>query len=318
VNEPFLQIEKSFFSSPFWKEKREYSRAEAWIDIKDSVHYSDEPGEFLIGNKTIPCAKNECLFSLETWATRWGWKSKHKVKTFLELLQKREWIKLTNEKNTTRLTVIQNTSYASCGNGSGTVRERIGNGSGTVRESTVRRIESKTGRMEEDYYQLQTDPRGEGDFQSPIPSPPLKKRKPVPQKSLLPEEPVEPALKTWIYRFAAYVLEATGHPLENMQRQTAAAAALIRNRGHTVEELNKILDYILSTKDDRGFRWYGNVLSIINLNAKTSKGDLWKSHCILAQSSTKRAYSRENPPPGSYEETLQKMNQAMEGKDLPY
>ena len=356
MNEPFLQLEKSFFSSPFWTEKRVKSRAEAWIDIKETSRWEKEPNKVSIGKHEFVCNRTECLFSLETWATRWGWKSKHKVKSFLEHLKKLGWIKFETLTVTVRVTVILLSTSSECGNGleagkktktngnglgtdAGTTWERgrerlsnaidttsaecgngvgndMGTGSGTDWELTDRYIDSL--RPEDYYYQLQTNKRGEGDFQSPPPSPPLKTRKPLPQKTMTLDEPVEPALKTWIDRFAAYVLEATGHPLENMPKQTAAAIALIRNRGHTVEELNKILDYILSTKHDAGFRWYGNVLSIINLNAKTSKGDSWKSHCILAQSSTKRAYSRENPAPGSREAMDIAMDKAMEDQPLPF
>ena len=154
---------------------------------------------------------------------------------------------------------------------------------------------------------------------SPPSSLPLKTRKTLPQKTMTLDEPVEPALKIWIDRFAAYVLEATGHELENMQRQTTAALALIRNRGHTVEELNKILDVILRSKNNAGFRWYGaNMMSIQKLNTKTKDGSAWRSHVILAQYSDRQAYSRENPAPGSREAMDLAMDKAMENQPLPF
>jgi hypothetical protein len=82
-----------------------------------SARWKTEPAEVLIGNTTLLCQRGEILFSIPTWAKRWGW-SESKVKRFLHSLAanrekdgKRPRIELQNERKTTRIKVCNYEAY---------------------------------------------------------------------------------------------------------------------------------------------------------------------------------------------------------------
>lgn len=81
----YIPISRKLFNHPFWTEKREYSRAEAWIDLLRSVRFEASPGRVIIGNKTVVINRGEMPVSLRYLAERWQW-SKNKADAFLNLL----------------------------------------------------------------------------------------------------------------------------------------------------------------------------------------------------------------------------------------
>ena len=93
-----------------WKERRVFSRAEAWIDILLEVRWKDEPEDVLIGNKVFQCGYAQSLNSSETWAGRWGW-SPSRVQRFLKLLNECRMLLVENVVVTTRITVLNFKEY---------------------------------------------------------------------------------------------------------------------------------------------------------------------------------------------------------------
>lgn len=131
----YIMLHRQFQSHDFWKERREFSRAEAWIDILMSARWQEEPGEVRIGNVLLLCGRGEVLYSMQTWAARWGWKVS-KVKRFLYSLAanrkadcKRTMIELSNERVTTRIKICNYDVYqtARTGNELETDGKRTGN-----------------------------------------------------------------------------------------------------------------------------------------------------------------------------------------------
>jgi hypothetical protein len=91
-------------------ERREFSKAEAWIDILMEARSKEEPATVIIGNQVLVCNYAETLCSLETWAKRWGW-SKSKVKRVLDLFKSCSMIELKNETVTTRIRVLKYSEF---------------------------------------------------------------------------------------------------------------------------------------------------------------------------------------------------------------
>ena len=113
----YIALHRKFQSHDFWREHREFSRAEAWIDIVMAARWKREPGEVRIGNKLLICHRGEVLYSIPTWARRWGW-TVSKAKRFLYSMDanrnptcKRPMIELSNELKTTRLRVCEYDTY---------------------------------------------------------------------------------------------------------------------------------------------------------------------------------------------------------------
>jgi uncharacterized phage protein (TIGR02220 family) len=112
-----------------------------WIDILLEVNHT--PAKVLIKGKVYNCGRGEKLYSLDTWASRWG-TNKSKVKRFLEMLQKDEMICVKNETQTTRITICKYDDYQENENKSETQVKRKRNAS----ETQVKSIQERKERIE--------------------------------------------------------------------------------------------------------------------------------------------------------------------------
>lgn len=79
-----------------------------WLDILLEVNFKES--KTLIGAKTFTCNRGEKLYSIDTWAKRWG-TNKSKARRFLKLLESDNMIELKSETKTTRLTVCNYEGY---------------------------------------------------------------------------------------------------------------------------------------------------------------------------------------------------------------
>lgn len=127
----YVKLWRKFKDSDLWKEKRVFSKWEAWEDIFTSANHKDQT--VIIGNMAIECKRGQCLKSLDTWRERWGWGSKKKVRDFFTLLKSIGNITTENVSKTTRLTVCNYDTYQDLGNDKETIRARLGNDEETQR-----------------------------------------------------------------------------------------------------------------------------------------------------------------------------------------
>lgn len=104
----WISIHRKIQEHWIWKEKREFSKAEAWIDILFTVNHKSQ--KVMIKNKLITVNRGESIMALQTWADRWNW-NKSKVRRFLNVLKSDDMIDLKNERITTRLKVRNYDSY---------------------------------------------------------------------------------------------------------------------------------------------------------------------------------------------------------------
>lgn len=107
----YIKIFRKFFEeNELWKEKRVFSKAEAWLDLLVSVRYQKKPEKVLIGMKMLVVHRGESIKSLKTWAKRWGWKSAN-VWRFFDMLKNRNAIRTQNETVTLRVTLLNYNHY---------------------------------------------------------------------------------------------------------------------------------------------------------------------------------------------------------------
>ena len=99
-----------------------------WLDILLEVNHA--PAKVVIKNKIYDCNRGEKLYSLDTWALRWG-TNKSKVRRFLTLLQNDNMIVLKSETQTTRLIVCKYDTYQDMRNGDETQMKRKRNANET-------------------------------------------------------------------------------------------------------------------------------------------------------------------------------------------
>lgn len=99
-----------------------------WLDILLEVNHA--PAKVVIKNKIYDCNRGEKLYSLDTWAYRWG-TNKSKARRFLQLLQNDNMIVLKSETQTTRLIVCKYETYQDMRNGDETQMKRKRNANET-------------------------------------------------------------------------------------------------------------------------------------------------------------------------------------------
>ena len=92
-----------------------------WLDILLEVNHTH--AKVVIKNKIYDCNRGEKLYSLDTWAYRWG-TNKSKARRFLQLLQNDNMIELKSETQTTRLIVCKYDTYQDMRNGDETHLKR--------------------------------------------------------------------------------------------------------------------------------------------------------------------------------------------------
>lgn len=100
----WIKIYREITDHWLYKEKRKFSRFEAWNDILLTVNYTE--AQTIIKGKLYTVKKGESLLSLDSWAKRWNW-DKSSVRRFLTLLQNETMINLVSDNISTRLIVCK-------------------------------------------------------------------------------------------------------------------------------------------------------------------------------------------------------------------
>ncbi len=99
-----IPLLRKFRDHPFWKEKRRYSRAEAWIDFLYIARYSESAEEILDRGETICICYGQILTSIITLSDRWK-RSRTWIRNFIKTLEENESIKIIKMDN--RRTIVE-------------------------------------------------------------------------------------------------------------------------------------------------------------------------------------------------------------------
>lgn len=110
-SEGFIPISRKLFNNFLWEEKREFSRAEAWIDLLQLARFEANSTKEIINGRVIEYERGERPLSLRLLADRWKW-SKNRVDKFLDLL--------VSERMITKRTVQGTATGTDGGTGCGT------------------------------------------------------------------------------------------------------------------------------------------------------------------------------------------------------
>lgn len=146
VNKGHIKISRKYFQNFLWNEKREFSRAEAWLDLIQSARYSNEPSKELINGRMVICKRGQIVASVRFLKERWNWKSTSTVDRFLKLLKDEQMIGTDMEQGINVISICNYEVYNKENNIDGTairtVIEHQRNGDKTETEHA--RIEDKT------------------------------------------------------------------------------------------------------------------------------------------------------------------------------
>lgn len=108
MSQGWIKVHRQIKEHYLFKEKRVFSKFEAWMDILLMANHADN--KFILGNELIELKKGQFITSELKLMSNWNW-SKSKVRSFLSLLQSDSMIVLTTDKKKTTLTVVKYGDY---------------------------------------------------------------------------------------------------------------------------------------------------------------------------------------------------------------
>lgn len=109
----FVMISRALFEHDFWKDQRQFSRAEAWIDLIRMAHYGTQPKRYIPKGQYInyiTINRGELVASQRFLAERWSWSQK-KVFTFMNFLVAREMVVVNNSKGVNHILLVNFEQY---------------------------------------------------------------------------------------------------------------------------------------------------------------------------------------------------------------
>jgi hypothetical protein len=104
----FVRLSRKFFDMDLWKEQREMSRAEAWLDMIASAAFASESR--MVEGRCLNLQRGELWASQRYLARRWSW-GRSKVERFLENLTAAGRIRARNEPGFTVITLCNYDIY---------------------------------------------------------------------------------------------------------------------------------------------------------------------------------------------------------------
>jgi hypothetical protein len=105
----FITLSRKFFKHSFWAERREFSLAEAWLDLLQAAQW--QPCKQLVKGKLLEVGRGELLASHRYLQERWGWRSLTKVQSFIKMLCDEGMIRSEFEGVTSRISICKYDSY---------------------------------------------------------------------------------------------------------------------------------------------------------------------------------------------------------------
>lgn len=102
----WISLHRQIMDHWLYKEKRVFSRYEAWLDIVMLASHDDTT--FVHGNEVVAVERGEFITSELKLMERWGW-SKSKVRSFLDVLQKDRML---DRKTDSKKTALKVHNYA--------------------------------------------------------------------------------------------------------------------------------------------------------------------------------------------------------------
>ncbi|EJL7989673.1 DnaD domain protein [Staphylococcus pseudintermedius] len=106
----WISLHRSIEEHWTFKEKRKFSKFEAWIDILLMVNHKDK--KIVLGNELIVVKRGQKITSIRQLCERWHW-SNNKVKNFLKMLEEDGMLNVKSDAKKTLLTVVKYDVYQS-------------------------------------------------------------------------------------------------------------------------------------------------------------------------------------------------------------
>lgn len=108
--EGWIKIHRSIQDHWIYKEKRIFSKYEAWLDMIMMANH--KANKFLLGNELIEVSRGQFITSELKLMDKWGW-SKTKLRNFIKTLEKDGMISKKSDKKKTTITIVNYSDWQS-------------------------------------------------------------------------------------------------------------------------------------------------------------------------------------------------------------
>ena len=108
MEQGWISIHRQIREHAFFKQKRKFSKFEAWIDLLLEANHCDK--NWITGNEIIPVKRGSFITSELKLVDRWKW-SKTKVRAFLKLLADEQMIVKKADNKKTAITIVNYEVY---------------------------------------------------------------------------------------------------------------------------------------------------------------------------------------------------------------
>lgn len=134
----WIKLHRSIQNNWIYKEKRTFSKFEAWIDLLLEANHKDN--RLPLGNEIVECKRGQLIISIRKLCDRWNW-SNTKVKNFLNLLQNDNMIDYFSDTKKTVIS-IENYDFYQGANDTETFQERHENDTKATRKHTNKNVKN--------------------------------------------------------------------------------------------------------------------------------------------------------------------------------
>src|SRR5690606_18123909 len=110
MGQGWIRLHRKIQDHWLYKEKRKFSRFEAWIDLLMMANHKDN--KFLLGNELIEVNRGQLVTSELKLMERWSW-GKSKLRDFLKLLEEDGMIVRKSDRKKTVITICNYNEYQS-------------------------------------------------------------------------------------------------------------------------------------------------------------------------------------------------------------
>jgi len=104
----WIRIHRKICDHPFFKERRVFSRFEAWLDLLLSANHKDH--RFVLGSEIIEAQRGQIITSELTLMERWRW-SKSKVRRYIKNLEDERMVIKKADSKKTSLFIVNYDTY---------------------------------------------------------------------------------------------------------------------------------------------------------------------------------------------------------------
>jgi hypothetical protein len=111
-NDPgYIPISRKIFGHEFWREKRSFSRFEAWLDLIYTARFEDTPKTEFMNSKPVTWNRGQLPGSVRFLMERWHWGSITKVENFLKYLVNTDMIVIEKGQGINIITICKYDTY---------------------------------------------------------------------------------------------------------------------------------------------------------------------------------------------------------------